>query len=252
MKDTRLTLLALLASAVMVIVTLVRGAHGTSADATELVSEPKVVAAQPAPVLQRGGDFARSGPGTFTYEGSQGPVLGAAGNVRRFHIAVEENLTEEIDEFARTVDTVLGDPRGWTASGQLRFQRVPEGTPADFTLHLVTRETAYQMCRTAGLDVRVDGVSFTSCRLTHKVIINLDRWRLSVPDYVSSGVPLETYRAYVINHEVGHELGRGHEACPATGQLAPTMAQQTLGLKGCTANPWPFVDGKRYAGPPVA
>ena len=70
MKDTRLTLLALLASAVMVIVTLVRGAHGTSADATELVSEPKVVAAQPAPVLQRGGDFARSGPGTGPSEPS--------------------------------------------------------------------------------------------------------------------------------------------------------------------------------------
>ncbi|GAB3857578.1 hypothetical protein GCM10029963_55880 [Micromonospora andamanensis] len=55
---------------------------------------------------------------------------------------------------------------------------------------------------------------YTSCRLPGQVIINLARWLEAVPDY---GAPLEVYRAYVINHEVGHEFGEGHEACPVPG-----------------------------------
>ena len=46
------------------------------------------------------------------------------------------------------------------------------------------------------------------------MIINLDRWRLSVPHFVDAGVPLDAYRTYVVNHEVGHQLGHGHERCP--------------------------------------
>lgn len=241
----------------MVIVSLIRGTpeRPIAARAATPTPTPTPAARPSVPdskLLQLEGDFPRAGPGTFIYDRTMGPLLGTAGNLMRFRVAVESNIAGEIEEFTRMVDVALGDGRSWIADRSLRFQRVPEAAPADFTIHLVTRTTAYRMCSTAALDIRLDGVPFTSCRVTHTVVINLDRWRLSVPDYVYARVPLLVYREYVINHEVGHELGHGHEACPGYGSPAPTMATQTLGLKGCTANPWPYVNGKRYAGPPVA
>ena len=80
------------------------------------------------------------------------------------------------------------------------------------------------------------------------MVLNLARWLTAVPNY---GASIEEYRQYLINHEVGHELGHGQEACPAPGQPAPVMQQQTYGLNGCAANAWPYIGGQRYAGPAV-
>jgi hypothetical protein len=209
--------------------------------------------AAPSPVLQEPGDVPVSGPGTWSYAADAGPVFGTAGKLQRFMVAVESNIAgAELAGFTDAVDAALGDPRGWTASRQLRLQRVPFGQVADFTIFLATGQTTYQLCRTAGLDVRLDGEFYTSCRVFGKVVINLNRWRLSVPEYVAAGVPLAAYRAYVVNHETGHQLGHGHEGCPGAGRPAPVMQQQTYGLTGCTAYSWPYLDGKRYTGPEVA
>ena len=83
------------------------------------------------------------------------------------------------------------------------------------------------------------------------MILNLDRWYLSVPDYVNAKVPLDTYRTYMINHESGHQLGHGHELCSGHGRPAPVMQQQTLGLHGCVANPGPTWTGAGTPGRPA-
>gem|GEM_PF-803722 len=182
------------------------------------------------------------GKGTFAFVDTPGAVLGTAGTLKRFRVAVEDGTGSDAAAFAAAVDQVLGDPRGWTAGGQLRFQRVPKSAAFEFTVFLASPATSEQMCLGGGLHTQ----KYNSCRLGGQIIINLARWLTSVPGY---GAPLEVYRGYAINHEVGHELGYGHEACVAPGRPASVMQQQTLGLQGCVANAWPYLDGVRYAGP---
>jgi hypothetical protein len=201
-----------------------------------------------APVLRLPGPVPTRGAGSFEYAATPGPVRGRSGTLLRYQVAVEKGAGEDVAEFGAAVDTALGHQQSWIAGG-LRMQRVARGAPYDFTVHLATRDTAGRMCAAGGVDITVRGRPYTSCRIGSGVIINLDRWRLSVDHFVAAKVPLAAYRDYVVNHEVGHQLGHRHELCPRPGRPAPVMAQQTLDLKGCTANPWPFLDGRRYAGP---
>jgi hypothetical protein len=195
--------------------------------------------ASPVPVVPQ------TGPGTFRFStAAPGPVIGTSGPLHRYRVAVENGTGQDAERFAATVDGILGDPRSWIAGNDVRLQRVPQSAPYDFTVYLATPGTSESMCATAGLHTE----KYTSCRLTGQVIINLGRWLTAIADY---DAPVEVYQAYAINHEVGHELGHGHESCPGDGRPAPVMMQQTYGLKGCLANPFPFLDGHRYAGRPI-
>jgi hypothetical protein len=189
--------------------------------------------------------FPKTGPGKYTYAVTTGPVLGTAGPIRKFRVAVESNLgsVAPMTEVLAKINSTLGDERSWVGGGQYRLQQVPSTSSYQFTIYLVTSRTSSALC--APLHTR----GYTSCRQGGRVVLNLDRWMSSVPDYVKAKVPLDTYRTYMINHEVGHALGHGHELCPALGKPAPVMEQQTLGLHGCKPNPWVYVNGKRYDGP---
>jgi hypothetical protein len=187
-----------------------------------------------------------SGPGTFSYAGNQSPVMGSAGTLQSYKVGVEKGVGVDPAAFATRVGDVLGDARSWIGGKDVRLQQVPgSAKKANFTVFLATAKTSEKMCREDGLHTE----GFTSCRLASgKVVINLSRWLTAIPNY---GAPLDVYQAYAINHEVGHQLGHGHEACPGIGRPAPVMQQQTLGLKQCVANAWPFPAGARYQGPPI-
>ncbi|HEX2773034.1 MAG TPA: DUF3152 domain-containing protein [Micromonosporaceae bacterium] len=200
-------------------------------------------------LLRLPGPVPSSGTGSFGYASRPGLVLGTAGPLRRYRVAVEGGSGVDAEAFAAAVDEALGDERSWTGGGRLRLQRVPARARHDFTILLASANTAGRLCAGGGVNIRVGGRPYTSCRVTGKVILNLDRWQLSVDHLVAARVPLALYRAYVVNHEVGHELGYRHEGCPRRGAPAPVMMQQTLFLDGCRPNPWPYVDGARYAGP---
>ncbi|WP_231859220.1 DUF3152 domain-containing protein [Actinoplanes missouriensis] len=204
---------------------------------------PNDVGAQ-APVEEETGEDQKSGE--FRYAKSRGPMLGTAGKLHRFRVAVEETVDGTAPaEFAEVIDRTLGDERSWVSDGRLRLRRVTNAGNADFTIYLASAGTSEKMCATGGLHTE----GFTSCRVPGQVIINVDRWTDAIPEYAEH---VDEYRRYAINHEVGHELGHGHEACPGEGEKAPVMMPQTYGLKGCTRNAWPYLDGKRYAGEPAA
>ncbi|MEV4493641.1 DUF3152 domain-containing protein [Micromonospora coxensis] len=212
---------------------------------------PSPSGSEAAAVLQVAGPVPAAGRGTFGYDDRPGPVLGRAGAVQRYRVAVEDGAAEDVRAFSDEVQAALAGPGGWVDDGRLRLRRVPPGEAAEFTVYLATAATAGRMCRAGGVDIRIGGRPYTSCRAPGKVIVNLDRWRGSVPHFVRAGVPLSLYRLYVVNHEVGHQLGHRHERCPGPGRPAPVMQQQTLFLDGCTPNPWPYLEGRRYRGRPL-
>lgn len=199
------------------------------------------------------GPVPAKGRGKFTYAPGTGSVLGTAGPIKQFWVAVERDIGEDAAEFAEYVEYTLSDPLSWAGGGQIRLRRVsgPGRVRADFTVFLASRESAAKMCGRSGIDIRQDDVPYTSCRTPGKVIINLDRWRLSAPTYLDAGIPLAVYRQYVINHEVGHELGHAHQGCPKRGGPAPVMVQQTLTLRGCVPYAWPRIGGRWLSGPPA-
>jgi hypothetical protein len=223
---------ALLLGAGVVAFGLPHGVHGMSAVASAPAASPSL-----------------ADNGTWKFAAGQGGLMGTAGPVRRFRVAVENNVNIKAADFAAKAEGTLGDRQSWVAGGEFRLQRVPGNAAAEFTIYLATARTSTRMCADGGLETG----GYTSCQTPGHVIINLDRWTTSVPDYQKAGIPLDTYRTYLINHETGHQFGHGHELCPGAGQPAPVMQQQTLGLHGCTANPWPYLAGSgspRYVGPP--
>ncbi len=188
---------------------------------------------------------AASGPGTYLYAPPSDQVVGSAGGkLKKYRVAVEDQVGQDARSFAEQVQRMLADPRGWTAGGDLKFQQVAEKTAADFTIYLATPATSEKLCSAGGIHTDQQ----ISCRLSGQVILNLARWLGGTTGY---GAPLAEYQAFELNHQLGRELGHPNEACPAPGQPAPVMQQQALGLKGCTPNGWPYRDGKLYQGPPV-
>jgi hypothetical protein len=221
---------------------------GTSAAGAAPVSTTSVPTVESTPIAPAEGDadvsrapqvvgeetYVEAGAGTLSVVDGSSEVMGT-GPLKRFIVEVEDGIDVDGPGFATAVQTTLGDPRSWGNGGQMSFQRVGAAEAAsgrfDFKVSLVSPGHMETYCPGVGTG------GYTSCRYGDRAVINLARWATAVPDY-QGDVP--TYRLYVVNHEVGHVLGHGHEPCPGAGQTAPVMQQQTLGLKGCVKNAWPY------------
>lgn len=162
-----------------------------------------------------------------------------AGTVVSFAVRVEQPLSIDVAEAAATVVEILDDERSWTGLEDVVFHLATDRDP-DLLVSIATPSTTDSMC------LPLNTVGRLSCRRANQVILNADRWDRG-PDvyHASYDGALDEYRRYLVNHEVGHFLGKGHVQ-PAncnSSTRAPVMMQQTFGLRGCAINGWPALDG---------
>ncbi len=182
------------------------------------------------------------GTGTFTVaQGSADPV--GRGTVRRYRVEVEDGIGIDPTASATQIQGILADRRGWTNDRKNGFQLVSGGT-YDFTVKIASAATVDRICGAAGLDTHGE----VNCNVGNQVLVNVKRWTVGSPQFDG---PIDEYRALVINHEVGHRIGHGHESCPGPGKPAPAMMQQIYGLKGCKSNAWPYSAEGGYLGGPA-
>jgi hypothetical protein len=185
-----------------------------------------------------------SGPGTFATAGGGGDRVGGSARTLTYVVQVEDGIGIPARDVAAEVERVLADERGWTADGKVGFRRVSGGA-SDFRVRLATAGTVDEICGRYGLDTGGE----VNCNVGQDVMVNLKRWLLATQYYADD---VTSYRALIINHEVGHFLGHGHEGCPGAGRPAPVMMQQIKGLHGCRTNVWPYdAEGRAVTGPAV-
>lgn len=184
-----------------------------------------------------------SGNGVFVTAEASGEAVGK-GTPRRYKVQVEEGTGIAAEDAAHEIEKILGSPRGWIADGRDAFRLVSGGS-FDFEVKIASPDTVDRICGAAGLHTHGE----VNCDVGDQVIVNLKRWNSGSPEFPG---PLGDYRALIINHEVGHRIGHGHETCPGPGRPAPVMMQQIDGLHGCVANAWPYdAHGAYLSGPPV-
>ncbi|HEX7309036.1 DUF3152 domain-containing protein [Lentzea sp.] len=228
-----------------------------SAEKPAAVSPQAATRRGPGPELPPGVPVRAQGEGWWRTIAGTTAQFGT-GRVHTYSVEVEQGavLPNAHQSFAATVDAALADRRGWTAGGGIAFRRVDVEEP-DVRIRLTATETARSIC---GYELPYD----TSCYAGGVVYVSAPRWFRGAESF---GGDLEGYRRYVVNHEIGHFLGHGHEFCPADGAPAPVMMQQTFSVSNdelaritaatpqgpavprdgrtCTANPWPHPEVTR-------
>ncbi len=235
----------------LVVVLAPRWAGGDEAPAA--AAAPKPVAASPSPSPTPSAKPVRSpkpsvkpsptripasGPGTFTTARADTTSSGQYA----YRVEVEDGTGVDPEEAADRIAEILAAPRGWGQGGKRTFHRVASD-PAGLVVRIATADTTDRICGQGGMNTHGE----VNCRISEKVMVNLKRWQTGSPEFDG---PLDDYRALIINHEVGHWLGHGHETCPGKGRPAPAMMQQIYGLKGCVANAWPYDKNGAYLGGP--
>jgi hypothetical protein len=152
------------------------------------------------------------------------------GKLIRYQVDVERDLPFRPTPVGQAVHDTLSDARGWALAGWATFERVDSG-PVDLHILVATPGTVDRLCRGADRDGDL------SCRVSDRIVINAQAWVAAESTF---GADLESYRDYLVNHEIGHLLGKSHSSCPGSGVPAPVMMRHNNGVGECRPNAWPL------------
>ncbi|NND02463.1 MAG: DUF3152 domain-containing protein [Acidimicrobiia bacterium] len=189
----------------------------TSTSTTALSSTTTPATAEPpsttaaAPV-----DVARPG----SYESAQ----------LRIRIRFDSRVDYVSDEqLASQALAILNDSGGWNESG---FTFVVDDS-SELAVILADGDVVDALC------LPLDTYGKVSCQNGAVVALNADRWRLAGDDWDGT---IDSYRTYLINHEVGHLIGLRHpvERCPTDSKVSALMEPQTNNLLDCVGNGIPL------------
>ncbi|MDO5722736.1 MAG: DUF3152 domain-containing protein [Actinomycetaceae bacterium] len=173
-------------------------------------------------------DVIGTGKGTFTTVPVPSGLAVGKGPVFRYKLKIEDGLPVDHAAFAVLLSQILNDPRGWGRN----FVQVESG-PVDTNVMLSSPPQVDVLC------APLDTLGETSCNIDDRTVLNIKRWAYGATPFLQAGGNLEQYRQYVVNHEIGHAQGFGHEPPGRVGSPAPVMLQQTLDMQGCAPNGWP-------------
>ena len=146
-----------------------------------------------------------------------------------YSISFDKKLGLRENPIINKIQDTLNDKRGWYRMGYHFEHKDKDEYNIDFEIMFVSESYIKKTCNFTGL----------SCADTkyNKIYINVDRWRKGSK---FSQLSLDEYRTYILNHELGHILGRNHVRPGRSGTKVPVMVQQTLGIGNCKPNPWPL------------
>ena len=153
-------------------------------------------------------------------------------NKINFSLKIESTIQLKVDCIGKLITSILNDSRGWIKVTEKEFQLV-DNVESEFEFIFASPEKTDELC----YPLETNGIY--SCRNEDQIIINFFRWVNGAIDF---GSDLETYRLYLINHEVGHILEWAHVGCPKEGALAPVMMQQSKSTMGCEPYGWPIYE----------
>ena len=130
------------------------------------------------------------------------------------------------------IQKTLADTRGWAGRGYTFVHRAHTDS-VDVVLALCNKD---EMDARFGHSLELRDLSVTNFGIWPAcVYFHRDNWESPPPSFTGT---LQTYREYLVQHEIGHALGKRHAAEGTDGGACHVMYQQTKGTSRCTPNPW--------------